>query len=184
MTKDMYPELLAYLAENYPNATGVLMDPKDLIFEEAAKQNCYYCGRYGQNWRCPPNLPNVDYPKMMGEFDKGLFVYIPYSYNTREGFDAARTDSSVQLHKLLLNLEKWMFNHNAPMATSFIGGSCKLCKGGCGKERCNNPYLSRSPLEATGVNVIKSAKKYGIDIRFPTDKQMMRIGLLLWQEET
>ena len=27
-------------------------------------------------------------------------------------------------------------------------------------------------------------KKYGIDIRFPTDKQMIRIGLLLWQEET
>ena len=64
------------------------------------------------------------------------------------------------------------------------GAHIGLCKGGCGKERCNNPYLSRSPLEATGVNVIKSAKKYGIDIRFPTDKQMIRIGLLLWQEET
>ena len=37
--------------------------------------------------------------------------------------------------------------------------------------------------EATGVNIIKSAKKYGIDIRFPTDQKMIRLGLLLWQEE-
>lgn len=183
MTKEMQQELLTWLAETSPSAVGVLMDPKDLVFEEAVKQNCYYCGRYGNNWRCPPNLPKVDYPKMMGEFDRGLFVYIPYTYNTKAEFDAVRTDSSVQLHKLLLNLEKWMFRHNAPTAISFIGGSCKLCKGGCGKDKCNNPYLSRSPLEATGVNVIKSAKKYGIDIRFPTDNRMIRIGLLLWQEE-
>ena len=184
MTKEMRQELLDYLAKTNPSAVGVFMEPTELIFEEAVKQNCYYCGRYGQNWRCPPNLPKVDYPKMMGEFDGGLFVYIPYTYETQAEFDAVRTDSSVQLHKLLLNLEKWMYNHNAPTATSFIGGSCKLCKGGCGKERCNNPYMSRSPLEATGVNVIKSAKTYGIDIRFPIDKQMLRIGLLLWQEET
>ena len=184
MTNEQYPQLLDYLAKSYPNATGVLMDPKELVFEEVVKQNCYYCGRYGQNWRCPPNLPAVDYPKMMREFDKGLFVYLTYTYKTTAEFDAARTDSSVQLHKLLLNLEKWMYYHNAPTAISFIGGSCKLCKGGCGKDRCNNPYLSRSPLEATGVNIIKSAKKYGIDIRFPTDKQMIRLGLLLWQEES
>ena len=184
MTREMRQELLDYLAGAYPSAVGVFMDPRELVFEEVVKQNCYYCGRYGRNWRCPPNLPQVDYPKMMGEFDGGLFVYIPYSYSTKAEFDTARTESSVQLHKLLLNLEKWMYSRNAPTATSFIGGSCKLCKGGCGKDRCNNPYMSRSPLEATGVNIIKSAKKYGIDIRFPTDNQMIRIGLLLWQEET
>ena len=95
MTNEMRQELLAYLAEAYPNAVGVLMKPTDLIFEEAVKQNCYYCGRYGQNWRCPPNLPNVDYPKMMGEFDCGLFVYIPYTYSSQAEFDAARTESRV-----------------------------------------------------------------------------------------
>lgn len=75
-----------------------------------------------------------------------------------------------------------MYNHNSSTAISFIGGSCKLCKGGCGKEKCNNPYMSRSPIEALGINVIKSASRYGINIEFPTDKQLMRIGMLLWQE--
>lgn len=183
MTKEMRQELLEYLHSCNANAEGVLMDPKSLIFEEVAKQNCYYCGKYGTNWRCPPNLPQVDYPKMMVQFDCGMFVSVSYEFDSPESFDAVRSESSVVLHKLLLNLEKWMYRHNAPTAISFIGGSCKLCKGGCGKERCNNPYLSRSPLEATGVNVIKSARQYGIDIRFPPEKTLMRLGLLLWQEE-
>ena len=97
-------------------------------------------------------------------------------------YSEIRNESSIILHKLLLELEKLMWKNNNSNAISFIGGSCKLCRGGCGKEKCNNPYLSRSPLEAIGVNIIKSARKYGVDIKFPTDRHLIRIGLLLWQE--
>ena len=41
--------------------------------------------------------------------------------------------------------------------------------------------MSRSPLESTGVNIVKTAAKFGIDIRFPTNEKLMRIGLVLWQ---
>lgn len=61
-----------------------------------------------------------------------------------------------------------------------LGGACKLCKNGCMPERCANPYASRSPLEALGVNVMKSAASAGIEVKFPTTEYMMRIGLLLW----
>lgn len=176
-------ELLKFLKEANGKADGVFIEPKELIFEENVKMNCFYCGKYGNNWRCPPNLPDIDFPKMMTEYDKGLFVYLTYDVHDAEEYNAIRAESSVTLHKLLLTLEKWMWNHNSSNAISFTAGSCKLCKGGCGKEKCNNPYMSRTPLEATGVNVVKSARKYGIDIKFPTDKQLMRVGLLLWQEE-
>ena len=66
------------------------------------------------------------------------------------------------------------------MCLSYIGGSCRLCKSGCGKDRCNNPYLARIPLEATGVNVVESARKYGISIEFPVKEFLIRIGLILW----
>ena len=174
--------LRKYLQSISPSAYGVIIAPRDLIFEEAVKMNCYYCGKYGNNWRCPPNLPNIDFRKMMQEFDHGMFVVYSFDITDQSSYASIRNESSVILHKTLLKLEKFMWNHNCPTAVSFIGGSCKLCKDGCGKERCNNPYMSRSPLEATGVNVIKSAKKYGIDITFPTDKKMVRCGLLLWQE--
>lgn len=176
-------ELIAFLQKANSNAEGIFIDPKELVFEETAKMNCYYCGKYGNNWRCPPNLPQVDFKKMMSEFECGLFVILKYDITSKEEYDSIRNESSVTLHKLLLSLEKWMWNHNCSTALSFIGGSCKLCKGGCGKEKCNNPYMSRSPIEATGINVIKSAQKYGVDITFPTNTQMLRIGLLLWQED-
>lgn len=90
-----------------------------------------------------------------------------------------RSESSTVLHKALLTMEKYMWEHNEPLVLTFIGGSCKLCKT-CGVEKCNNPYMARSPLESTGCNIVKSAKKYGIEINFPPKDFMMRLGLILW----
>lgn len=176
-------EFLSFCKDSAPDAEYVFMDPKEAVFEENVKMNCFYCGKYGNNWKCPPNLPNnIDYKKMFAEFDEGVFVVYRFDISDAQQFESIRTESSVILHKQLLKLEKWMYDHNMSNAVSFGAGSCKLCKGGCGKERCNNPYMSRSPLEAVGVNVIKTIKKYGIEIRFPTKKELMRVGLLLWQE--
>lgn len=176
-------ELYSFLKEKNAHVEGVFLDPKDLVFEENVKMNCFYCGKYKNNWRCPPNLPDIDYQKLVAEYDVGMFVVLSYDITGKDNYSIIRNESSVTLHRLLLDLEKWMWNHNNSNALSFGAGSCKLCKGGCGKDKCNNPYMSRSPLEAIGVNVIKSAHKYGIDIKFPTDKKLMRVGLLLWQED-
>ncbi len=175
-------ELLSELKRINSSVEGIFIEPKELIFEENVKMNCFYCGRYNNNWRCPPHLPDIDYRQLMREYETGLFVMVSYDITDDTEYAIIRNESSVIIHKTLLELEKYMWNHNSSTAISFIGGSCKLCKGGCGKTKCNNPYMSRSPLEATGVNIIKSAKKYGIDIQFPTNRKLIRIGLLLWQE--
>ena len=178
-------EFLSFCKNIAPDAEFVFMDPKEAVFEENIKMNCFYCGRYGNNWRCPPNIPdNIDYPKMFSEFDGGLFVVQKFDITDPQQFQIIRSESSVIVHKLLLKLEKWMYDHDMPNAVSFGAGSCKLCKGGCGKEKCNNPYMSRSPIEATGVNVVKTAGKYGIEIRFPANETITRVGLLLWQNKT
>ena len=183
MINSQIADFLQYAKSLNPNLAVALMDPKEAVFEENVKMNCFYCGKYGNNWRCPPNLPDLDYPKMFREFNYGVFVWLSYDIIDKSMYDQVRAESSVVLHKILLQLEKWLWNHNCSNALSFGAGSCKLCKGGCGKDRCNNPYMSRSPLEATGVNVIKTVKKYGIHINFPTDKKLMRVGLLLWETE-
>lgn len=183
MKKSEKQLIIQYVRELSENVDIAFIDPKEIVFEENVKMNCFYCGKYGNNWRCPPNLPNIDYPKMFAEYDEGMFVSLSYNIVDKSAYAEIRNTSSVVLHKMLLALEKWMWEHNSSNAISFGAGSCKLCKGGCGKEKCNNPYMSRSPLEATGVNVIKSARKAGIEICFPTDKKLMRVGLLLWQYE-
>lgn len=182
MEEEKIQRLIAFIKGEEEKAECFEIAPSQLIFEENVKMNCFYCGKYGNNWRCPPHLPDLDYKKMMAEFDHGLFVKMEYEL-TEDNYSLIRNDSSITLHKLLLSAEKWLYNNNSSNALSFIGGSCKLCKNGCGKERCNNPYMSRSPLEATGVNIVKSAKLCGINICFPTKDTMMRIGLLLWQNE-
>ncbi len=181
MKENEKQDLIQYITEQNSNAEITFIDPKDLVFEENVKMNCFYCGKYGNNWRCPPHLPDIDYQRMFSEYDEGVFIALTYDISSKEHYEEIRNDSSVILHKLLLTVEKWMWDHNRANAVSFGAGSCKLCKGGCGKEHCNNPYMSRSPIEALGVHVVKSARKYGIKIDFPADKKLTRIGLVVWQ---
>lgn len=171
--------LIEYAAEKYPDYYIVPIKAEDIVFEERVKMNCFYCGKYNVCWKCPPHLPDFDYPKMFSEFDHIALVYSKYYYN--EGnYNLVRTESSVELHKTLLDLEKFLWDNDNSTALSFIGGSCKLCKNGCGKERCNNPYKARSPMEATGMNVVATAAKYNIKISFPTKDYIIRMGMILW----
>lgn len=173
--------LLHNVKKECPIAEVVRINPRNLIFEENAKMNCFYCGKYGNNWKCPPNLPDINYEKMFSEFDEGMFIVLKYAVFDFKQYEEIRAESSVVLHKLLLKCERWLWESNKSTSLSFGGGSCKLCKGGCGKDRCNNPYLARSPIEAIGINVIKSAAQYGIEIKFPPKDELKRIGLIVWQ---
>lgn len=155
------------------------VDSEQLVFEERVKMNCFYCGKYGTNWKCPPKIPVIDYRKMIREFDNVAFVYIKTSLRDKS-YNEVRNESSVKLHRALLECEKWLYKKNNSMALSFIGGSCKICKNGCAQDKCANPYMSRTPVEALGINVLKSAEKCGIKIKFPPTEYIMRIGLLLW----
>lgn len=180
MKKDTIYEALAhYTSENYPDVQLMRCDPADAVFEERVRMSCFYCARYNACWRCPPRIPPLDYPKVFREFQNAAFVWVDMPF-TKETYADVRTESSVRLHHAILELEKILLAQHNDMYLSFIGGSCKLCKNGCGKERCNNPYLARIPLEATGINVVKTAAKYGIEISFPATTHMMRIGMILW----
>lgn len=176
---EMLRDALAYANRTFSILQGIPVRPDDIVLEERVRMNCFYCGRYGQNWKCPPNLPDIDYRKMFCEFSSGALIYVKISLDGKN-YDDVRNHSSVILHKGLLSMEKYFWNHNRALCISFIAGSCKLCRGGCGKQKCNNPYEARSPLEAAGVNVIETAGKYGLDITFPPEQYMFRCGLILW----
>jgi predicted metal-binding protein len=174
-----FSSILHTTNEKYPLVTGVEIDPKDIDIEERVKMSCFYCSKYNNNWKCPPKIPPIDYAKMFSEYDHAALVWLKMPV-TKETFEDVRHESALQLHKALLVMEEYLMNTNHALAMSFIGGSCRLCKNGCSKEQCSNPYKARSPIEATGVNVIKIANKYGVTISFPTNETMIRMGLLLW----
>ncbi len=172
-------EMILFCNQKGYQIKGKEIEVSQLIFEERVKMNCFYCGKYNVSWKCPPRLPRIDYKKMLEEFACAAFVYLEKSLLDAD-YAAVRNDSSVQLHRALLECEKWLWEHNNATALSFIGGSCKLCRNGCAADRCANPYMARTPVEALGINVVKSAENYGIQINFPPKEVMIRIGLLLW----
>ena len=177
-------ELIEFCRDIIPEAECTFMDPKEAVFEENVKMKCFYCKKYDRNWRCPPNIPEFDYRKIFSEFDEGLFVAVKIDSTDKLKFEIIRKDTNLMLHKMLLDLEKWLRVHNGGIVISYGADWCNLCKTGCGKEQCNNPSMSRSALESTGINISKTTEKYGINTRFPVDGKITVVGLVLWQDLT
>lgn len=171
------------MLENYvknKNFCMVKTKMEDMVFEDRVKLSCFYCSKYNSNWKCRGQLPkDIEFESVFSEYENLAFVYHK-AYFTEDNFSEVRTSSSIALHNLLIQLEGLLWENNYSLVASFIGGSCKLCKNGCGKDKCNNPGKARTPLEATGLNVIKSAQNANIEIIFPPKDYIMRIGLIMW----
>jgi len=152
--------------------------PKDLLFDDRALLKCFNCSKYNSKWTCPPKCPMINFKDLIMKYREGILVIVKMDFNANI-FDKVRRESSNKLHKILLRLEKDGFNRENHFTLSFIGGSCKLCNSGCGKDKCKNPQVARIPLEATGVDVVKTLDKYGYKLKFPVRDQLCRVGLLL-----
>lgn len=160
-----YLDLISIKAENF-------------VFEKRVTLNCFYCSKYNTKWTCPPKIPNIKYDELLFEYDNIAILKYEREFCV-DNFDIIRTESTNTVHRMLLTLEKYLYENNDSLAISFIGGSCKLCKV-CGKDKCNNPGMARIPLEATGINVIKSLKCVGINIEFPLKDKFYRFGVIAW----
>ena len=161
--------------------SAIVISPKDdLIFDDKVKLLCFNCKHYGTKHSCPSKIPDIDYEKAIRSFDKGIILIYKVDFKDKGEFDKVRVSSTNNLHKILLDLENISFHDGNHFSTSFIGGSCKLCPEGCA-EKCRNPALTRIPLEATGVNVVESLKKFGVHLSFPVKdyNTLSRVGLFL-----
>ena len=181
MEREKIMKILQEEVEKNPYMAMYPLKKEALVFEERVKINCFYCARYNTKWTCPPRIPNLNYQKVIMEYEH-LMVLVYKRAFSKEDYDSVRIESTNDLHRKLLDLEKILYCNNESMAISFIGGSCKLCKNGCGKEKCNNPGRARIPWEAVGVNLIKTIENMniGYNIQFPIKDTFYRYGLLLF----
>lgn len=180
MMADMHALLIEKLKSINSDITAQKIELKDIVFEERMKLLCFHCACYNSKFTCPPKIPEINYKKMIEEeYENALAVYCVFDVD-KQTFPSIRKKSTNILHKALLKLEKILWDNNFPTAVSFIGGGCKLCKDGCGKEKCSNPYAARISMEATGINVVKTYKNIGVDIIFPPQNTLGRYGLIVW----
>ena len=178
MSKTALEELKKVIQVN-PYLTLESIRSESFIFEKRVRLNCFYCTKYNTKWTCPPRIPEFDYKAIIEEYQNIAILKYERVFK-KEEFDLIRNQSTNDVHRMLLKLEKYLYEHNDSLAISFNGGSCKLCKNGCAKDKCNNPGMARIPLEATGVNVIKSLDNIGIKIEFPLINKFYRFGLIAW----
>lgn len=175
----VYNDIVNHVSSLSSSIQVIKLNPNDIIFEERVKLRCFYCSKYNQNWTCPPKIPEMDYQKLILEYENAAAVILTAEIDT-SSYDKVRRDSSVELHKIILSLESYLYSKNNVIYNSFIGGSCKLCKNGCSPDKCRNPGLSRIPVEATGINLVETLKKYDVKLSFPPCNKMLRVGLILW----
>ncbi len=156
-----------------------------IVMDFRATYKCRTCPRYGTKPTCPPNIPDFDYFKrLFAAYKYGILVGKSYCYSGKEEYSHVREESGPRVQNIMLTLEHQAFQRNYYWAITFIGGSCRGCNS-CPEDGkiCKNPARGRIPLEATGVNVIETCQRVGIELSpfpHPMDNGILyRIGLFL-----
>jgi predicted metal-binding protein len=199
----------AYLcdaARSLGAADAKVIPAADIIVENRVSLKCRAgCIGYGKKLTCPPFVPTPDeFRKTLSEYQYALLVkFISpanaepdvicsiYRYWLDPDAPAVKKEAATQFWKdhfngtgafapMMLELERVAFNAGNPFALAFVNGSCRLCetcnvKGGI----CVHPTQARIPEHAVGVNMVKTAEKAGMPIRFPVQGHPELMALLL-----
>ena len=160
----------------YPEVEILPIRMEDIVFEERVRLKCLHCRNYTAKWTCPGRLPQLNFRQIISEYEHAAVVACKASGVSAEDIRQA----GVTLHRAMLDLEAELFRRNSPMAVSFIGGCCELCKDGCNPQACAFPEQARIPWDAIGCNVVRSLANIGISVDFANKQTCYRYGLFLW----
>lgn len=167
------------------------------------------CPYYGKGLRCPPFTPTVDeFRKMLLDYKFAMVIKlnppktsneILSKYNINIGDESNRlrhqfkdidelstrlwSDYSETYKNILtdlLEMERTAFNKGYTFATVFFAGRCLLCRE-CNIEEgaCENPMMARFSAEAMGINLLKTAKNSGIELKFNPKDNVTPMAILL-----
>lgn len=153
-------------------------NPNDLIFDNKVREACKFCKRFSTKATCPPYCESVEYyEKTLTSYKKGKFIIVKYLIKDASLWKELGTQSTIHLNNLVLKERNDMVQKGHYFCIGFGAGSCKNCEK-CSFP-CRFPDKSLIPIEATGVHVVKTLKKY-IKINFPVKKYFFRIGVILY----
>ena len=125
------------------------------------------CGAYGSSLMCPPHSwkPH-ETRKMLDEYTSAILVHC---------------EPGVRVKDLVVALEREAFLANYYKAFSFGSGPCHLCSECSIEEGCRYPEQARPAMEASGIDVFRTAREAGfpIDVCRTRDDPQHYYGLVL-----
>lgn len=156
------------------------IDPKKVVTGHWVRAKCLYgCARYGSKGCCPPEVPSVaECRSLFGEYGRGIFFHLPKKFADPQ----MRFAWSREINRKVLAFERGVFLEGFPKALVFTPAPCNIC-GECrpSKRECRHPSSARPTLEAYGVDVFTTARKFGYALRVLKNygEETNRFGLLL-----
>ena len=180
-------------------ATAARIIPvKRVAIDERVRLKCEVprCAGYGQFLTCPPHVMSVDtFKKVLSRYKWGLIVQVEAQDIDSTDKGKGRISQAIlkeyrELHrpfKLKLSeiveaVELAAFKKGMRFATGFVGGSCVLCERCVGdklSKACRHPFRARPPMEAVGIDVVKTAQNAGLPIHLSSSKNVAWTGLVL-----
>ena len=172
----------------------------DLIFTDPrVRLKCQVpiCPHYGRNMMCPPNtISPAEFAEALAKYDAAIIVQFDVELDgpilekvkampltELEGHTPYRevmNEPSKRMMEALGQLEQEAGRMGYRFAAAFAAGPCTLCETCAGPSGpCRNPFSARPSMEAVGIDVIATADKAGVPIKYPAVGKAIWTGLLL-----
>ena len=94
----------------------------------------------------------------------------------------AKVEFKLKLLEIVEAIESAAFKKGMRFATGLVGGSCALCER-CVDDKssqvCRHPFRARPPMEAVGIDVVKTAQNAGLPIHLSSSENVVWTGLVL-----
>ena len=163
------------------------LDVVDIVVDERVRLKCQIplCDSYRFNLMCPPHVPSVaEFRSALLRFSGAVLIQIT-EHLTKPTDNNPSADvfaPAKRLHQLIHLAEKQAFEGGARFATGLIGSCCRLCEE-CVAVRsgtsCRYPFRARPSMEAMGIDVMATAERAGLPLRFPVVHQVTWTGCVL-----
>lgn len=165
---------------------AALILAKNVVVDPRAKYKCFIpiCRKLGSNLCCPPFSPPVEETlRLRDSYEHALLIQCS---GKPEEFTYEATQQGIQLryylrvNNIVSAIESLAQKKGYYLAIGFGGGHCKLCGHGVDPEikcagvvdgkplwnRCRYPLRARPAMESVGIDVIKTARKAGLQADF------------------
>ena len=175
-----------------------MISSKMVAIDERARLKCEVprCAGYGQYLTCPPYVMSVEaFAKILSKYQWCLLVQVEakdiHSLDRGKGrIDKTVLKDNRELHRpfrlkllqVVEAVEAAAFKKGMGFAAGFVGGSCVLCDRCVDdktSEACRHPFRARPPMEAVGIDVIKTAESAGLSVHLSSSKNVIWTGLVL-----
>ena len=135
---------------------AILINPAEVETASWVRIKCKYgCSGYARSLCCPPYSPAPSETRsILDGYTKAVLIH--------------RKEKGTK--DIIVTLEREAFLAGFYKAFSFGSGPCRLCRAACAfDEGCRHPEKARPSMEACGIDVFATVRKFKLPIEVVTD---------------